>query len=77
MPEKPTHRVVLRPVQAELTAPARTALRDLLFAQGVEFPCGGQDRCRCCRVHVLEDEGSVNDAQRERLSALEDFIGSP
>ena len=40
--EKPTHRITLKPVQVELTAPAGTALRDLLFAQGVEFPCGGQ-----------------------------------
>ena len=71
IPEKPTHRVTLQPVQAELTAPAGTALRDLLFAQGVEFPCGGQGRCRGCRVHVLEGQASVNDAQRERLSAEE------
>ncbi len=71
MPEKSTHRVTLRPVQTELTAPAGTALRDLLFAQGVEFPCGGQGRCRGCRVHVLEGQVSVNDAQRDRLSAEE------
>ena len=65
------HRITLRPVHAELTAPTGTALRDLLFAQGVEFPCGGQGRCRGCRVHVLEGQASVNDAQRERLSAKE------
>jgi ferredoxin len=58
-------------VHAELIAPTGTALRDLLFAQGVEFPCGGQGRCRGCRVHVLEGQASVNDAQRERLSAKE------
>ncbi len=46
-------------------------MRDLLFAQGVEFPCGGQGRCRGCRVHVLEGHASVNDAQKERLSAEE------
>jgi len=71
MSSKPTHRVTLRPVQTELTAPAGTALRDLLFAQGVEFPCGGQGRCRGCRVHVLEGQASINDAQRERLSTEE------
>ena len=69
--EKNTHRVTLRPVQTELTAPAGTALRDLLFAQGVEFPCGGQGRCRGCRVHVLEGQVAINDAQRERLSTEE------
>ncbi|MGD0413606.1 MAG: ASKHA domain-containing protein, partial [Verrucomicrobiota bacterium] len=47
------------------------ALRDLLFAQGVEFPCGGQGRCRGCRVHVLEGHVGVNQAQRERLSVEE------
>jgi len=66
-----THRITLRPVQTELTAPAGTALRDLLFAQGVEFPCGGQGRCRGCRVHVLEGATAINDAQRERLTADE------
>jgi len=46
-------------------------LRDLLFAQGVEFPCGGQGRCRGCRIHVLEGAAAVNAAQRERLSTEE------
>jgi hypothetical protein len=40
------HRIVLRPTQVELTAPEGTALQDLLFEQGVEFPCGGRGRCR-------------------------------
>jgi uncharacterized 2Fe-2S/4Fe-4S cluster protein (DUF4445 family) len=68
LPDQPTYRVVLKPLQAELTAPAGTALRDLLFTQGVEFPCGGQGRCRGCRVHVLEGQASINAAQLERLS---------
>lgn len=71
MKSNATHRITLRPVQTDLTAPGGTALRDLLFAQGVEFPCGGQGRCRGCRVRVLEGKASVNDAQRERLSADE------
>jgi uncharacterized 2Fe-2S/4Fe-4S cluster protein (DUF4445 family) len=58
-------------VQAELTAPEGTALRDLLFAQGVEFPCGGQGRCRGCRIRVREGIAEINAAQRERLSAEE------
>ena len=64
-------RVTLKPLGAELTAQAGTALRDLLFAQGVEFPCGGQGRCRGCRVRVLEGSVDINAAQRERLSAEE------
>jgi len=67
----PKFRLTLRPVQAELIAEAGTPLRDLLFAQGVEFPCGGQGRCRGCRVHVLGGQASINDAQRDRLSADE------
>lgn len=64
-------RVTLKPLGVELSAPAGTALRDLLFAQGVEFPCGGQGRCRGCRVRVLEGTVEINAAQCERLSAEE------
>ena len=48
-----------------------TPLRDLLFEQGVEFPCGGQGRCRGCRIRVLEGKAEVNRAQWERLSPEE------
>ncbi len=42
------------PLGRTLEVPAGTALQDLLFAQGVEFPCGGRGRCKGCRVRVLE-----------------------
>ena len=71
MTETKKHRILLRPMQVELTAPAGTPLRDLLFEQGVEFPCGGQGRCRGCRVRVLEGTAEINEPQRERLSAKE------
>ena len=48
-----------------------TPLRDLLFEEGVEFPCGGQGRCRGCRIRVLKGQAEVNRAQRERLSPEE------
>ena len=48
-----------------------TPLRDLLFEQGVEFPCGGQGRCRGCRIRVLKGKAEVNQAQQERLSGEE------
>jgi uncharacterized 2Fe-2S/4Fe-4S cluster protein (DUF4445 family) len=54
-----------------LKAETGTPLRDLLFEQGVEFPCGGQGRCRGCRVKVLEGAASVNRAQQERLTREE------
>jgi uncharacterized 2Fe-2S/4Fe-4S cluster protein (DUF4445 family) len=46
-----------------------------LFEQGVEFPCGGQGRCRGCKVRVLAGSASVNAAQREYLSAAEIAAG--
>jgi uncharacterized 2Fe-2S/4Fe-4S cluster protein (DUF4445 family) len=66
-----TRRILLRPTGTELRATAGTALRDLLFEQGVEFPCGGQGRCRGCRVRVEEGTAEINDAQRERLTETE------
>lgn len=71
MNESKTHRVVLRPTQVELRAATGTPLRDLLFEQGVEFPCGGHGRCRGCRVRVLEGTAEVTREQQERLSAEE------
>jgi len=62
------YRITLRPTGTELEAPAGSPLRDLLFEQGVEFPCGGQGRCRGCRVRVLAGTAEINDAQRQRLS---------
>lgn len=50
-------------------------MRDLLFEQGVEFPCGGQGRCRGCRVRVLKGQAEVNRAQEERLSRDEILSG--
>ena len=59
------------PTRVELRAQAGTPLRDLLFDQGVEFPCGGQGRCRGCRIRVLNGKAGVNQAQKERLSPEE------
>ncbi|MBI3910221.1 MAG: DUF4445 domain-containing protein [Armatimonadetes bacterium] len=66
-----THTILLQPVGAELKAPAGASLRDLLFEQGVEFPCGGQGRCRGCKVRVLQGHAEINAAQQERLTAAE------
>jgi uncharacterized 2Fe-2S/4Fe-4S cluster protein (DUF4445 family) len=66
-----THRITLRPTGAELHAAEGTRLRDVLFEQGVEFPCGGRGRCRGCRVQVLEGKASINPAQHERLTSEE------
>ena len=46
-------------------------LRDLLFEQGVEFPCGGRGRCRGCRIRVVQGSATINQAQRDILSENE------
>jgi len=63
--------MVLLPTRAAVTAPHDTPLRDFLFEQGVEFPCGGHGRCRGCKVRVLKGTVGTNDAQREQLSPEE------
>ena len=65
------HTITLKPTNVRLTAPSGTPLRDLLFEQGVEFPCGGHGRCRGCKVRVLAGDAAVNQAQRTHLSAAE------
>ena len=75
MTANPSHRIILWPTRVELAARAGTPLRDLLFEQGVEFPCGGQGRCRGCRIQVLKGKAEVNGAQRERLSPEEIAAG--
>jgi uncharacterized 2Fe-2S/4Fe-4S cluster protein (DUF4445 family) len=63
-----THRILVKPTGVELRVRSGSLLRDSLFEQGVEFPCGGQGRCRGCRVQVLEGNARLNAAQQERLS---------
>jgi uncharacterized 2Fe-2S/4Fe-4S cluster protein (DUF4445 family) len=68
MADDPVCRIILQPTRAELSAQRGTPLRDLLFEQGVEFPCGGQGRCRGCRIRVLRGDAAINPAQQEILS---------
>ena len=51
--ETPVH-IALLPLGKSLTVERGTLLQDVLFEQGVEFPCGGRGRCKGCRVKVLE-----------------------
>jgi uncharacterized 2Fe-2S/4Fe-4S cluster protein (DUF4445 family) len=44
--------IQLQPLGKTFTLARGAALADLLFSQGVEFPCGGRGRCRGCRVRV-------------------------
>ncbi|HEY0281507.1 MAG TPA: ASKHA domain-containing protein [Rhizomicrobium sp.] len=51
---KPTCELALSPAGRRLKVAAGMALRDVLFEQGVEFPCGGHGRCKGCRVRLLK-----------------------
>lgn len=66
-----THTITLKPTNVQLTVPAGAPLRDLLFEQGVEFPCGGHGRCRGCKVRVVEGHAGLNDAQHKLLKPSE------
>ena len=59
-------RIQLLPLGKTLTVSRGTPLREVLFAQGVEFPCGGRGRCKGCRVKVLEGALPTT-ADEERL----------
>jgi uncharacterized 2Fe-2S/4Fe-4S cluster protein (DUF4445 family) len=59
-------RIELLPLGRTLAVPDGTPLREVLFAEGVEFPCGGRGRCKGCRVRVLAGELPVT-AEDERL----------
>lgn len=64
-------RIELRPLGRTITVPAGTRLRDCLFPFGVEFPCGGNGRCRRCRVRVLEGSLDVTGDEERILPANE------
>lgn len=51
-----------------IEVPERASLADLLFEQGVEFPCGGTTACGGCRVRLVEGEIAVTEGMRDALS---------
>ncbi|HYW46591.1 MAG TPA: ASKHA domain-containing protein [Bryobacteraceae bacterium] len=46
-------------------------LRDLLFDEGVEFPCGGLSNCGGCAVRVVEGEVPADEEMRSVFSDAE------
>jgi uncharacterized 2Fe-2S/4Fe-4S cluster protein (DUF4445 family) len=63
--------VELLPQGKVLSVAPGTPLHDLLFAHGVEFPCGGRGRCKGCRVKVLQGLLPPTPDDLERLSPAE------
>ncbi len=62
-------RVDLQPIGKTIEVQRGTPLKDLLFAYGVEFPCGGNGRCKGCRVRVLSGIMPVTTEEEDILSA--------
>ena len=71
----PTIRIRLLPLDQTLEVPAGTSLQDVLFPQGVEFPCGGRGRCKGCRIRVLAGTLPVTPDDERLLSAEERAAG--
>jgi uncharacterized 2Fe-2S/4Fe-4S cluster protein (DUF4445 family) len=47
-------KVELQPLGKTIQVERGTPLQDILFAFGVEFPCGGRGRCKACRIKVIQ-----------------------
>lgn len=58
----------LQPLGRRLELAHGVPLQEVLFAEGVEFPCGGRGRCQGCRVRVLRGDLPVSAADRRLLS---------
>ena len=67
--------LTLSPSGKRLTVTKGTPLRDVLFAEGVEFPCGGRGRCNACRVRVLKGRLNVTEDETKVLRRYELALG--
>lgn len=61
----------LEPLGETIRTDAGTPLREVLFTYGVEFPCGGESRCKRCRVRIIE--GSLADTQSAGILSPREF----
>src|SRR5262245_52342741 len=68
-------RIELLPLGSTIEVRPGTPLQDVLFAQGVEFPCGGRGRCKGCKVRVLSGSLPVTDEGEQKLSKAELDLG--
>ena len=67
--------IELLPLGKTLSVPSGTPLQDILFGQGVEFPCGGRGRCKGCRIRVLSGHLAITQDDERLLSAAERASG--
>ena len=61
----------LLPLGKVLRVKRGTPLQDVLFAHGVEFPCGGRGRCKGCRIKVLAGTLPITEADTQKLTGAE------
>ena len=61
----------LLPLGKVLRVKRGTPLQDVLFAHGVEFPCGGRGRCKGCKIKVLAGSLPATEEDQLKLSASE------
>ena len=64
-------RVEIFPGGRVIEASQGAKLRDVLFSEGIEFPCGGLGRCRRCKIRVLHGDWRISPADSEELSSDE------
>lgn len=67
----PTVLIRLQPLGRTLEIERGAHLQDVLFAWGVEFPCGGRGLCKRCRVRVLEGSVPVSGEDERAFTAEE------
>ncbi len=71
MTAEPKIKIRLEPLGRQIEVAPGTALQDVLFEHGVEFPCGGRGSCGNCRIKVLNGSLEINELQRKILSPAE------
>ncbi len=71
LPVTPRVQIELLPLSKVLSVPRGSLLQDVLFDEGVEFPCGGRGRCKGCRVKVLAGAAPITPDDRKALTAAE------
>ena len=64
-------KIELLPLGKTLEVERGTPLQDVLFAHGVEFPCGGRGRCKGCKIKVLSGSLRISEEEKARLSPAE------
>lgn len=64
-------RIELLPLGTDLQVKRGTPLQDILFAHGVEFPCGGRGLCKGCRIKLIAGSLPVTPEDRHKLTPTE------